>query len=385
MEQPKGDENKGAGRDPRQQIVPHPVISSAHEQQAPNAPKPQKHKPEAKAKHPRNTWKRKTKRYLLKLAREGPDRHIELLLALVIVFFAWMQWHTAKSNGESTGRQTDQLITAAKINAAAAQQNALAASSFASTEEKINQDLQNAVDRLNAQAQATSDIAEASEKQAAQALVQSQEAKQQSIISTNQIELSQRPWVSASFVVQGPLVFDQDGGHITVLVSVKNTGHSPAAALTYDFKLYPTFLRVPDPIKERETMCTNVEDASAVPSNRKSDETIFAGDEIVLNMRLTMSPEQIKNAMVDIPESMFPNSHPGNKNWVEWAPIVLVSCFAYRPTFTEKQYHTGYILSLDRVDPTNGRVLMLPPTIGTSIPASELLLSHLFGTGTDAN
>src|SRR5580704_7940139 len=45
------------------------------------------------------------------------DRRIELLLTAAITFFAAVQLWMIISNNESTGRQTDQLISAAKISA----------------------------------------------------------------------------------------------------------------------------------------------------------------------------------------------------------------------------------------------------------------------------
>jgi hypothetical protein len=385
MKEQHGEEDAAASTDASQKILFPSVECSAQDQETPDTPGPQGDEPNVKTRLPKNTWKRKVRRYVLKLSKEGPDRHIELLLALVISFFAYMQWHTAKSNNESATQQTDQLIAAAKISALAAKENAATAQSFADSAARINTGIGNAVDKLNAQVATTSDLAVAAGKQADQALVQSHAAQQQSVISANQLELSQRPWVSANFSVASPLVFDQDGGHVSIFVVIKNTGHSPAVRGFYDFKLYPTFLRLPDPVEERETICKNVEGQSALQNNVKFSQTFFVDDNIGSNIGLTMSPEQIKNAMVDIPESLFPNSHPNNKNWVEWAPIVLVSCIAYRPFFADKQYHTGYIFSLDRVDPKSGNILMLKPTVGTSIPANELRLSYLFGTGTDAD
>ncbi|MGB6690842.1 MAG: hypothetical protein WBE76_23660 [Terracidiphilus sp.] len=167
MNQRQGKETGNHGTDPNQQVVTPADASSAQNQEKPDKPNPQGNNPTQKIKHPRNTLSRKTKRYLLKLSREGPDRHIELVLALVIAVFAYMQWHTARSNSDSTAQQTEQLITAAKISAVAAQQNAAAASSFSDSARKIDQGIGNAVDRLNLQAQATSDVANATQAQAA--------------------------------------------------------------------------------------------------------------------------------------------------------------------------------------------------------------------------
>jgi precorrin-2 methylase len=269
--------------------------------------------------------------------------------------------------------------------AVSAGQQAVASGKQADATGKQAGNTKDLVDRMKDQTDQTKIIAAQALVLAQAAKVSADAARQQSITNTNQLELSQRPWVSANFAVYGPLVFDRDGGHINILVTIRNTGHSPAIRGHYDFKLYPTFLRVPDPVKERETMCANVEGVSALPRNLHSLQTFFVKDNMPLNVGLAINQEQINKAMIDIPESLFPNSHPSNKTWVKWVPIVLISCIAYRSTFTDRQYHTGYLLSLDRIDPKSGEIPKLVPTVGTSIPASELRLSYLFGTGTDAN
>jgi hypothetical protein len=82
----------------------------------------------------------------------GIDKVIELTLAFCIAFFALLQWLTTLSNNASTADQSSQLITAAKINAYAAKQNAGAAGNFAVSAQKINQGIGDAVDKLAAQA-----------------------------------------------------------------------------------------------------------------------------------------------------------------------------------------------------------------------------------------
>ena len=101
-----------------------------------------------------NPWKR--------LIFEKPDRVAELIFAGAVVLFAFLGWRSSKSSST----QTDQLISAAKFQAYASKQNANAAGDFAASSRNINQGIGEAVAKLNIQAQATSDVADATEIQA---------------------------------------------------------------------------------------------------------------------------------------------------------------------------------------------------------------------------
>ena len=78
---------------------------------------------------------------------------------------------TSCQNNASTSKQTDQLITAAKINAssteqiaAASERNATAAENFSGSASHINQGVGDAVKKLNLQAHASKTIAEQARK-----------------------------------------------------------------------------------------------------------------------------------------------------------------------------------------------------------------------------
>ncbi len=140
--------------------------------------------------------------YLRWWGRIPRDRRIEFFFALVIVYFSWAQWHTAKMNNDATAQQTDQLIAAAKYGAYASERNALAAQSFADSARKINGGIDNAVDRLNSQAEATSDVAQAGAAQAKAALATANNTSQQivvaqqaNIIAKQALDDQTRPWV----------------------------------------------------------------------------------------------------------------------------------------------------------------------------------------------
>jgi len=50
--------------------------------------------------------------------------------------------------------------------------------------------------------------------------------------AAKELELSERPWISADIVHNGPLMFDSSGASLSVRVLIRNTGHSPALNTT---------------------------------------------------------------------------------------------------------------------------------------------------------
>jgi hypothetical protein len=123
------------------------------------------------------------------------DRHIELILAFAITFFAAGQWITSCQNNSSTSNQTAQLINAANINsgaaekiAAASQRNATAAEGFATTAGKINSQMVDTVKKLNLQAGRL----EESAKQTARLATDTEIANKQNVAL---FKLRNRPWV----------------------------------------------------------------------------------------------------------------------------------------------------------------------------------------------
>ena len=96
------------------------------------------------------------------LRETGMDRQVEFVMALAIAFFAAAQWITSCQNNAAVTMQTGQLITAARMNASAAQEiakaserNAVAAERFATTAGSLNQGITDASTALHIQATAS--------------------------------------------------------------------------------------------------------------------------------------------------------------------------------------------------------------------------------------
>jgi hypothetical protein len=77
-------------------------------------------------------------------------------------------------------------------------------------------------DRANALADRSADAAEATSKIAAQ-----------------QLEVADRPWVSIDMNLVGPLTFDENGANVKTLMTMKNSGHSPATGLWSKANFFP--------------------------------------------------------------------------------------------------------------------------------------------------
>ena len=163
------------------------------------------------------SFRRIGKLYLLKLLRLAPDRWIELILSTVIGLVAAVQLYTTVSNNRGTTQQTDQLITAAKYSAYAANQNALASRNFAGSAEGINHEMRDAVGKLGLQAERIEAARQTSEDNSKSALD----------AAIRQSRLDQRGWVGFSnftFVVA-------DGKPLKATVRMNISGKSPVVDL----------------------------------------------------------------------------------------------------------------------------------------------------------
>jgi hypothetical protein len=148
----------------------------------------------------------------------GIDRFIELALAFSITFFAAGQWITSCQNNKSTTSQTGQLITAAKINACAAQKiadaserNAAAAESFSESASHINEGVGNAVGKLQLQVdqvRRSADVAKTASETAKEAL-----------------HVSGRAYVTT----EEPRIDSQSKD---IVVGIVNSGHIPSGKMT---------------------------------------------------------------------------------------------------------------------------------------------------------
>lgn len=142
-----------------------------------------------------------------------------VLMAFGTVFYAGaavIQICMFQRSSKQAAEQTDKLIAAAKISASDATQNAAAAQSFAGSALKINSAIDDAVRKLQIQAEKMDAARVASERQ-----------PQQSLQATiDNFHREQRAWIAPTNVrLDGGLT---PGKEIKVLIDFANSGKEPA-------------------------------------------------------------------------------------------------------------------------------------------------------------
>jgi hypothetical protein len=72
------------------------------------------------------------------------------------------------------------------------------------------------------------------------------------------LSLTQRPWISMSVSIVGPLVSDDQGVHITVRIQLANVGSSPAIGVMIHPVFYLVHVDRPHPKAERDRLCGEI-------------------------------------------------------------------------------------------------------------------------------
>lgn len=195
-------------------------------------------------------------------------------------------------------------------------------------------------------------------------------ARKQWDVMRRQLDFTERPWILLDkFAVEGPLVFDSGGGAaITFGFEIKNTGQSPAIRGFWQPDFFLQFGEMPSPVKKRNDACKVAESRSTKVADQRLTEAWFPGQGLPKNIKINFTPDDVADAL-KIPGRYFPNG-PRVKDFDYIYPDFVV-CVAYRSSFTDMQYHTGYILRLIR---TNPKLPYIPPMKSGEIPAEELRL-----------
>jgi hypothetical protein len=196
-------------------------------------------------------------------------------------------------------------------------------------------------------------------------------AKTAAHTASRELELSQRPWLSITDIaVVKPLIFDANGVHVTIRYSHNNTGHSPAINSFDQFEFIATYLETPNTVQKRDEFCkvagTRSERVHATEI-RQYSETWFPGQPIPATAQISISSSDIKKAMTEIPKQIVPDAPLPN-----FFVPTFVFCTAYRSSFTDAEYHTGYILEL--IDTKTQKVPMFMEH--GEIPANELRFEY---------
>lgn len=178
-----------------------------------------------------------------------------------------------------------------------------------------------------------------------------------------ELEISERPWISVAPVQFSGLTFDNNGGRFTIRLLIKNTGHSPATHVQLQAKLIPIKFGqevFSEPVKEQRRLCNSA-------STRKGREefaafTLFPDEQTTRDAGMSMTPDEIKSAETKPPK------------WDKPFIVVLVAgCVDYQFEFERGHHQTGFLYQLWRIDPKdpfNGAATYS----GESLPSSSLRL-----------
>jgi hypothetical protein len=193
---------------------------------------------------------------------------------------------------------------------------------------------------------------------------QAHSAATQACIAQQEFELSERPWVSVVPTRFTDLVFDKNGAHIGVTFSLENSGHSPADHVDLEAQLLPLKAEnfVSYGLNRQKEICGVL--------RAKTDEKIefgtfslFPNVAIPKSLNLSVGSTEITNA----------EQHQGPKPFL--ISMLVVGCVDYRFEFESGHHQTGFLYSLDRIDPQHpGAPFVIYPEDGT-LPMNLVAMS----------
>jgi hypothetical protein len=203
-------------------------------------------------------------------------------------------------------------------------------------------------------------------------------ARRSSDIAQKQLEMSERPWMSAEFSIDQPIEFQPNGDMgVQLHVVMKNIGHSVATDVRLILGADPEgggdwFMKVP---KEQKEMCEMWRNTS-FPSDNGSSTTLFPGESYIEDASFKLTKEQIDKARLQV----------GGK-WVI-SGISFFGCVNYGFAFAPEHHQTGFNYDLVNPGPVPTRPAKfgkatggtLSMNIGENIPVSQLKIRRsIFG------
>ena len=194
------------------------------------------------------------------------------------------------------------------------------------------------------------DAAKAAEKAA-------KAAEAQAKITRDAMVIDQRPWVSADIQIVGDLVFKNGRFEIPFLITMKNTGKTPALQTKLDLQV---IVRIAGPgHKFPEETLKEIADSSRTARMRKfgglQGNPIFPNDTFPVGLTVS-NPQELADDRAA-------------------TGIAVVVCVTYNSTFEPEPHQTGFILDIIRPGGVGG---MLPiKSEGGNVPRAELTLQRL--------
>jgi hypothetical protein len=263
-----------------------------------------------------------------------------LTVALVIIGIsqAVVAWDSYHDTSPLVGFAKDTRDAAQSFSGSAAM-NAKAAQDFATYANNINTGVQNAVSKLQLQADQTSRNADAATSAAETA--------------SDQLELSERPWVSSLPALATGLYRNVNGLNMSLKITHSNTGRTPAIKVSVYAKFFP--LVGPEQMDQiKKSVCDQ-----AVKTAYFSEESVVPGVPVDQTVDIRMSPEFLARY---------------TQNGFVFVQLVL--CSAYKSDLKQsRQYTSTEVFSLDGKD-AEGKSELIDPTKDT--PVGRLQLRNTF-------
>jgi hypothetical protein len=179
-------------------------------------------------------------------------------------------------------------------------------------------------------------------------------------ISAEGFHASQRAWVTEASVAASNLVWDEEGGHLTIKTTVKNIGIAPAQDVTVQAKIYST---------TKGRLAGSVAEAMKEPTSATFGHLLFPNGEFAPSKRLTLTHEQID----EFRNQFNPSDSARNDLRIDIAVIVR-----YLSTMDRKPAQTIRFYSLQRIPEYSDDEITLPVPINVDedVPQERLFLTH---------
>ncbi len=178
-------------------------------------------------------------------------------------------------------------------------------------------------------------------------------------IASEQMELSQRPWLQVAGRVSGPLYYNVNGANLQIAYIITNTGNTPAVHVRFEARFHMmsfTTSKQELPARTRDRLCESI-----VKRGPMYSETLTPHSQMDERVTTTISQDDLNKAKAKGPPLLI--AHP-------------MFCVAYESEFMPDQhYYTGIYFDLYTIG-TNpqGEPYQRVPDLFADVPAEKLIL-----------
>lgn len=288
---------------------------------------------------------------------------ITAFATVIIMMWAGLQWHEMHTGGVDTHALAE-----------AAHQQASAASSFAQSASRINDGIEEAVKKLDAQATAT--------QRAAQA------ARSAADTASAQLVLSERPWLRIKHRIVNPLTFNVDTYNgptaiVTLEDTIENIGQSVAVNVLHWEDIVPldpdTWGTETARARQKQYCDTNRHPAK----QGLQGFTMFPHDPSVSNSTVGVAMDKVRAAELHDRPSRPSIRIPPNSSLDGTVGFVIVGCVFYRASFEPEDRPTHQTRFMYRLAVPHGEMTFYPWVSPVGVASSLQLLAIPDGFTTD--